>query len=145
MLVAIDGSEAAAQALNYALNLAEKCDAEVQIISVVPPVESIMPRFSFASPPDTMYTLFINEVEKKLQTVLSESLKTTKEKKPNLKVSSRLLKGRPADTIVQTAKEEDFDIIVIGSRGLSGVSELVLGSVSDRVADYATCPVLIVK
>ena len=145
MLVAIDGSEPAAKALNYTLTLAEKCGAEVHIISVVPPVDSIMPRFTLAAPPSTVYTFFVNEMEKKLKIVLSESLKKAKEKKPKLTISTRLLHGHPADTIVQTAKEEGFDIIVVGSRGLSGTEELFLGSVSDRVADRATCPVLIVK
>jgi len=144
MLVAIDGSESATKALDYALSLAEKCDAEVQIVSVVPPVESFMPRFSLTAPP-IHYSLFIDEVEKQLQTVLSDALTEAKEKRPSISISMRLLKGRPADTIVQTAQEEGFDIIVVGSRGLSGINELVLGSVSDRVADLATCPVLIVK
>jgi nucleotide-binding universal stress UspA family protein len=144
MLVAIDGSESATKALAYALSLAEKCAAEVQIVSVVPPVESLMPRFTLTAPP-IHYSLFVGEVEKRLQTVLSDALSEAKEKRPNMHVSIRLLKGRPADTIVQTAQEESFDIIVLGSRGLSGLDELVLGSVSDRVADLATCPVLIVK
>lgn len=145
MLVAIDGSEAAAKALDYALNLAEKCGAEVQIVSVVLPVDDILPRFTSMKPSSTFYTPLINEMEKRLKTVLSEALKRAQEKKSKLKISVRLLKGRPADKIVQTAKEGNFDIIVLGSRGLSGVKELVLGSVSDRVADFATCPVLIVK
>jgi nucleotide-binding universal stress UspA family protein len=144
MLVAIDGSEAATRALNYALSLAEICDAEVQIVSVVPPVASLMPRFSLTAPP-IHYTLFIDEVEKRLHAVLSDALADAKKKRPTLPLSIRLLKGRPADTIVQTAREEGFNLIVVGSRGLSGVDELVLGSVSDRVADLATCPVLIVK
>jgi nucleotide-binding universal stress UspA family protein len=145
MLVAVDGSETSTKALDYALNLAEMCDAEVQIVSVVPPIDSIIPRFTSMRPPTTFYTSFINEMEERLKNVLSGALKKAKEKKSKLKISARLLKGRPADKIVQTAKEEGFDIIVVGSRGLSGVEELVLGSVSNRVADYATCPVLIVK
>ena len=144
ILVAIDGSESATKALDYALSLAEKCEAEVHIVSVVPPVESLMPRFSLTAPP-IHYSLFIGEVEKRLQTVLADALTEAKEKRLNIPLSIRLLKGRPAVTIVQTAQEEGFDIIVVGSRGLSGLDELVLGSVSDRIADLATCPVLIVK
>jgi len=145
MLVAIDGSETAAKALDYALNLAEKCGSEVHIVSVVSPIESIIPRFTLAPLPSTLYTSFIDEIEKKLKTVLSEALEDAKKKNPKLKIFTRLLRGHPADKIVQTAKEESFDIIVIGNRGQSGIDELFLGSVSNRVADYATCPVLIVK
>lgn len=145
MLVAVDGSEGAAKALDFALNLAEKLDAEVQIVSVVPPVDSIIPRLTPVAQPSAFYTYLINEMEQRLKTVLSEALKGAEEEKPKLKISTRLLKGRPADKIVQMAKEEGFDVIVMGSRGLSGVEELLLGSVSNRVADYASCPVLIVK
>ena len=140
MLVAVDGSTAAAKALNYALNLAEKCGAEVHIVGVVQTIDSIIP-----SSPHTFYASLIYDMEKSMQTILSEALKMAKENKPNLKISTRLLKGRPANEIVHMAKEESFDIIVVGSRGLSGAEEIFLGSVSDRVADKATCPVLIVK
>ena len=70
-----------------------------------------------------------------------------KVKKINLKTrfSTKLLEGRPADKIVEIAKQESFDLIVIGSRGLGGIKEIFLGSVSDRVADESHCPVLIVK
>lgn len=140
MLVAIDGSETATKALNYALQLAEKCSAEVQIVSVLQTIDSMMPPSS-----GMIYASLLYDMEKSIEMILSDTLKRVKETKPALKVSTRLLKGRPADEIVQIAKEEGFDIIVIGSRGLSNVEEFFLGSVSDRVADKASCPVLIVK
>lgn len=145
MLVAIDGSKPADNALDFALDLAEKCAAEVQIVSVVPPVDSVIPRITPAAPPKNIYDSFINHVEERLRKVLSEAFNKAKKREPELRISTRLLKGRPAEKIVQWAKEEDFDLIVVGSRGLSGVTELFLGSVSNRIADTATCPVLIVK
>lgn len=138
MLVAVDGSKTATKALDYALSLAEKCGAEVQIVSVVQTIDSVTPS------PQSVYASFIYDLEKSVETVLAEAVKVAK-KKTNLKVSTRLLKGRPADEIVRLAKEEGFDIIVLGSRGLGGTEELFLGSVSDRVADKSACPVLIVK
>jgi nucleotide-binding universal stress UspA family protein len=55
-----------------------------------------------------------------------------------------VLRGR-ADVSVQTTIEDHVDLIVMGSRGLGGIKQLFLGSVSDRVADEAHCPGLIVK
>ncbi len=77
--------------------------------------------------------------------MLEEALQRAKKNRHNLKISKKILEGRPSDKIVETAKEGGFDLIVIGSRGLGGVKEFFLGSVSDRVADEATCPVVIVK
>ena len=57
----------------------------------------------------------------------------------------KLAEGRPADKIVEAAKEGSFNLIVIGSRGLGGIKEFFLGRASDRVVDEAPCPVLIVK
>jgi len=95
--------------------------------------------------PQLVYASFIYDLEKGAEAVLAEAAKRAAEKNPNLEVSTRLPKGRPADEIVLLAKEEGFDIIVLGSRGLGNAEELFLGSVSDRVADKATCPVLIIK
>ena len=57
----------------------------------------------------------------------------------------KILKGDPGPTIVNYANENQFDLVVIGSRGLNGLQEMVLGSVSHKVAKRAICPVLIVK
>ena len=83
--------------------------------------------------------------KKRHEKVLSKALKKVNKIKPNFKVSKILLEGRPADKIIETAKKGNIDMIVMGSRGLGGIIGFILGSVSDRVADRATCPVLIVK
>jgi nucleotide-binding universal stress UspA family protein len=53
--------------------------------------------------------------------------------------------GEPAEEIVDLARLEGYDVVVMGSRGLSPVKELILGSVSHRVLHTAPCPVLIVR
>lgn len=53
--------------------------------------------------------------------------------------------GSPSEVICQTAIQEQADLIVMGSRGLGLVKEMLLGSVSHAVAQHATCPVLLVK
>lgn len=53
--------------------------------------------------------------------------------------------GDPAQTICEVAREGKYDLIVMGSRGLSAFSELFIGSVSHKVIQHASCPVMIVK
>ena len=60
-------------------------------------------------------------------------------------VSKRLEKGTPADVILTVAEKEKTDLIVLGSRGLGPVKELLWGSVSHRVVTHAPCPVLVVN
>ena len=93
----------------------------------------------------TSTTKYLEELVAFHKKVLVEASKRAKKLKPKVKVSKKMLKGRAADKIVETANDGGFDLIVIGSRGLGGIKEFFLGSVSDRVADEAKCPVLIVK
>ena len=53
--------------------------------------------------------------------------------------------GHPSERIIALSKKVEADAIVLGSRGLSGIAEFFLGSVSSKVSQYATVPVLIVK
>lgn len=57
----------------------------------------------------------------------------------------KILRGEPAPTITKYEMENNIDVILIGSRGLNTLQELVLGSVSHKVAKTAKCPVMIVK
>ena len=144
ILVALDGSEYADRALNVALDLAEKYTAEIVLLTVFHPVFIPVGSEWNLSYPQFMEK-YLEDLKVCHENVLSEALQKVKLKIPNLKVSKKLEKGRPTDKIIETAKEGNFDIIVMGSRGLGGVRQLLLGSVSDRVADQAPCPVLIVR
>lgn len=144
ILVPIDGSKSADRALDFALDLARKYSAGVVVISVfdVPSVSLVAPGIIFA--PESIAS-YLKELKAFHEKVLSEALKKAKKLNAGLKVSKELLKGRAADMIVETAQKGAFDLIVIGSRGLGGIKEFILGSTSHRVADEAICPVLIVK
>jgi nucleotide-binding universal stress UspA family protein len=148
ILVPTDGSDHANRALDFALDLAEKYSAEIVLLNVVQPdvaplilhpVEGVS-----AVPPVPMVT-HLKELKPFHEKLLSEALLKAQQAKPDLKISTLLLEGRPSDRIIAAAKEEGFDIVVMGSRGLGGLKEFFLGSVSDKVVDGATCPVLIVK
>jgi nucleotide-binding universal stress UspA family protein len=146
IIVPIDGSEHSNRALDYALDLAEKYSADITLLSVAQPVVATGPMF-LTQPmlPPASTAIYVKEIEAAHKKILSEALKKAKERKLNIKISKKLVNGRPADKIVEIANEGNFDLIVMGSRGAGGIKEFFLGSVSDRVADEARCPVLLVK
>jgi nucleotide-binding universal stress UspA family protein len=83
------------------------------------------------------------ELENVFRAVLSKAEEKAR-RMTTVSVFTRLEHGNPDEVIIETAKLGDFDMIVVGSRGL-GHRDYALGSVSSRVADNATCPVLLVK
>lgn len=148
ILVALDGSEPADRALDFALDLAEKYSAEIVLISVFQPALAPMlynPAVGMQPIPPVTTDNYSEALKLRHEKILSEAIKKAEKAKPNLKVTTKLSEGRPSDRIIEAAEEGNFDIIVMGSRGLGGIKEFFLGSVSDRVADGAACPVLIVK
>ncbi|KMJ60126.1 universal stress protein [Bacillus sp. LL01] len=66
-------------------------------------------------------------------------------KEAQISFGFKTLTGDPGPSIVKYANEQDFDLVVIGSRGLNTLQEFVLGSVSHKIAKRASCPVMIVK
>jgi nucleotide-binding universal stress UspA family protein len=142
ILVAVDGSEHAKQALKYAVESAEKWSAELLILTVVPPISPLIYSSEFSA-------TYLPELEDNLfeshKRILRESEEIVNEKHLDRKVKTQLKKGRPSKIIVKTAREEDVDLIVMGSRGLGGISGSILGSTSQAVVHSCTKPILIVK
>jgi nucleotide-binding universal stress UspA family protein len=145
ILVPIDGSKYSDKALAFSLDIAKKYSAKITLLCVAQPIILTSPFFlnqPLASPNTALY---IKEIESAHEKMLDEAFKKTKKNNPNLEISKQLVNGRPADKIVEITKKENFDLIVMGSRGTGGIKKFFLGSVSDRVADEASCPVLLVK
>ena len=143
ILVAFDGSNQSDKALDFALDIACKYSAQIVLINVIP--FSPISESSVIIPYGIDYSTVYKERRSVHEKLLEEALNKAKTFQKNLQITKELVEGRPADKIVETAKEGMFDLIVIGSRGLGGIKEFFLGSVSNRVADNAPCPVLIVK
>jgi len=161
MLVPIDGSEPADKALDKACELAEKCNADVKILNVVDrpllylgtypgtmyPRHYVMDTVGYV-PPFTMPTwagTFSEKLEDNNKHMLERAREKAEKEHPDVEISTELVRGRPANKIIEISRNGDFDLIVMGSRGFGGVEELVLGSVSHGVTNKAECPVLIVK
>jgi nucleotide-binding universal stress UspA family protein len=132
ILVAFDGSEQAKRALDLGLEIADKFSANTVLLGVV----DYMPII------DEEY---VNNLKRRYEEILSEALVKAQSAKPNLQITEMLTEGRPADKIIEKARDEKFDMVVMGSRGSGGISEFIRGSVSDKVVDEAPCPVVIVK
>ena len=60
-------------------------------------------------------------------------------------IHTELIEGSPAEAIINVAKTRGSTVIVMGSRGMSAIAELVLGSTSHKVVSHASCPVLVVR
>ena len=139
ILVAIDGSDQANRAFDFAIDLAQKYSAEITALAVVPPVFLPIPSLNF------MKSQAIADASAEIETSFKAVISKAEEKAKKLAISNfsaKLERGNPDETIIKTAELGKFNVIVIGSRGYRGYA---LGSVSSRVAEKATCPVLIVK
>lgn len=143
ILVAIDGSEHSKNALKHAAISAQKWGASLTVLSVVPPPTPMILG-------DIQYGRdFSYDLEKAFTAyhlgVLNEAKNMLKSMYPSIEVSTKLKKGEVSFKILEASEDEDIDLIVIGSRGLSGISCLLLGSVSNYVVNHCKKPVLVVK
>ena len=143
ILVALDGSEPSEHALNQAVEHSVKWNAKLIILSVVPEVKipvyggHARSSLEMSKFQERMYDLYMN--------VLAEAEHKLRSRYPDLNIDKIIKMGRPSDVIVEIAKEEDVDLIVLGSRGLGGITGWVLGSTSRHVVEACTKPILIVK
>lgn len=134
VLVGFDGSPAARKALQAALDLAQRYGAAVTALAVVRPPE-------FAE-----LEAEVNAALAEAQGPLAEAFRWARAeaRRAGVSLETRIQAGHPADTLVRVAREEGFDLIVLGRRGLTPVQRWMLGSVSERVLRYAHCPVMVV-
>lgn len=150
ILVPVDGSRPAHDACMKALELAKIHNSDVEILHIISFSEEYVPYTTDSgaeetiSPPDWINE-YIDKVHEHNEKMLDETQKVAREIAPELNITTNLLHGQPGKSIVSRAEEGGFDLIVIGSRGLGGIRELVLGSVSHRVVNDSKVPVLVVK
>src|SRR5208282_4057997 len=130
ILVPVDGSTQAERALDYAIFLAKTCGASVGIIHVVqvptPTTWPVSPGWSLPTSPDNLvhderqtYRRMIEVIEANGHGILA--MAETKVKAAGLAVEKIMESGHPADRIVKVASDNGYDLIVMGSRGNSGI------------------------
>ena len=147
ILVCFDGSKESLKAVDEALKIADGC--KVNEVSVIHVYENKFPLPFWGEdyhPTQEELDAFKEGTERFKEKSYNKLLEVAKifEAK-NLKVNTIFKEGHPAETITKVALEEGSDMVVLGSRGLSGLKKLFLGSVSNAVLQEIKTNVLIVK
>ena len=140
ILVAVDGSELSLNAAERALDLARLFHANLYAITV-----SYIPESYHLKQEDFMNKSKSKESMTDAKSWLDNFTRAAKES--NIILKTELINShRPVDyVIMEYAEQEKMDLIVMGTRGHSGLKDLLLGSVASSVITYSHCPVMVVK
>jgi nucleotide-binding universal stress UspA family protein len=139
ILVAIDGSEHSRRALREATDLAALAKAKLTIVSVYQRPSTLLVGGPVVPPID------LGALEEALRREHAQLLEGALEQVPqDVSVVTVLAEGGPAPAILEQARADDCDLIVLGSRGRGEMASMLLGSVSHQVLQHSGIPVLIV-
>lgn len=137
ILVPTDGSDYSVRAAEYGISVAKAHDAEIVFVYVVD--ELVIDMFPKGEKRDEVEAELKNDGRRFLNYAIGLA------EKAGVKSTSMLLKGRPFEQIVNATKSFDVDLVVMGTYGRRGADRILMGSVAERVIEYAVCPVLVVK
>jgi len=135
-IVCLDGSQPSFRALKRALDDAACSKADILAVTVV---EALAFFDCDAKDCETTFKTILREPKK----ILAEAEQLAEEQ--GQAIRTRLEPGRPAETVARIAREEDADVVYLGSRGKDDVENLLLGSVSLRLVQIAPCTVVVVR
>jgi nucleotide-binding universal stress UspA family protein len=142
ILLCADGSEGCVKAAQATAEIAKRFGSRITVLSVFFPTPLLA---SFGEAPEAAACLdtVISIGEDQHEAIQSAARKVLAE--AGVQAEELREFGHPVDTIVNTAQQLKADLVVMGSRGMSGFKSLLLGSVSDGVLHHAHSPVLIVR
>lgn len=137
VVVAVDGSEASQNAVRWAANTANKRGVPLRLAA-----SYTMPQFLYAEgmvPPQELF----DELQSETMDMIEAARVVAHEVAPDIKIGYVIAEGSPIDMLLDMSS--DVTMIVMGSRGLGGLSGMVMGSVSAAVVSHADCPVVVVR
>jgi nucleotide-binding universal stress UspA family protein len=137
ILIPTDGSDYSMRAAEYGISIAKMLDAQIMVVYVIDDV--VLDQISKVTEHEDVERELKQDGQRHINYVLGLA------EKESVKATSLLAKGRPFDQIVHLAKEQNMDLIVMGTYGLRGAERILIGSVAERVIEYSPCPVLVVK
>ena len=136
ILLATDGSRDAELALTTAVDLANSTNSELHVVTVAPGYPSY----------DVYNPAVVEQLRRQAEDILNEQAARIEQEggkvaEKHLRIAERYR----AQQIVQVAEDIEAELIVMGTRGLGGITKALIGSVSDSVIRHAPCPVLVVR
>ncbi|HEX5920737.1 MAG TPA: universal stress protein [Nitrososphaeraceae archaeon] len=137
ILVPVDGSDNSYRALDAALLFSEKLGSNIIAVHVMEQV----PITHIGS--EKLLSEFLEAYKKENQDILSKCSEIATQK--GLTIKTLLLQGNPASVILDYSKQEKFDLLIMGSRGMGKFKELILGSVSSKIVHHSRCAVLLIR
>jgi nucleotide-binding universal stress UspA family protein len=140
ILVPTDFSKFSQQALTYAAALAEKFDAEICLLHVVQDLAVFIPDMVTVAPP---IVPSLEQMTSAVQVAFDRLVRD--HALDRFKLRREVCEGTPFVEIVRFAKQNDVDLIIMGTHGHSGLVHVLLGSVTEKVVRKAPCPVLTVR
>ncbi|MGB8085902.1 MAG: universal stress protein [Nitrososphaeraceae archaeon] len=142
ILVGIDGSESSIDAADYAIEMAKKDGAQVIALTVnrIP-----LSSYGLATPQEEVKQSKDNEEMQEFKEWLDKISQNAKQNSVQLKKEIINSQMSVEAAIVEYAESEGVELIVVGTRGNSGIKNMLLGSIASGVVKYATCPVMVVK
>ncbi|MCA9079552.1 MAG: universal stress protein [Planctomycetaceae bacterium] len=140
ILVPTDFSEFSLHAMKYGCEFARRFGAELHAVSVVEDIYPLVPESGMLLPTATNY---LND----LKAAAEKTLATRPDPSwvEGVEVKREVLIGTAFLEIIRYAKEEDIDMIVIGTHGRTGLVHALMGSVAEKIVRKAPCPVLTVR
>ena len=137
ILIPTDGSDYSMRAAEYGISIAKMLDAQVMVVYVID--EVVLDQLSKVTERESVERELKQDGQRYINYVLGLA------EKEGVKADSILAKGRPFEQIVHLAKRLNTCLIVMGTYGRRGTERVLIGSVAERVIEYSTCPVLVVK
>ena len=148
ILVGVDGSESSFHAAHYATDLSLKYKSELILLSVVPSkIHHGDSSGVFGMVSHSYLDDYKKETDKWFQEIIKHAEQNggTPEIAEKIKTDVITTPFSTAASILNYAEENDVDLIVIGTRGKSGLKKMLLGSVASDIVIYSYCPVLVIK
>ena len=145
ILVPLDGSEHSLKALDQAAQLAKMSSGKITLINVYTVQSILTGRYEDIGP---VYSG--DEVTRMSEAAQKFGNKILQDGEQRIsatgdQVEKKVVEGHAVQEIARAAEEGNFDLIVIGARGISHIREMFLGSVTDGVLHRAHCAVLVIK